>query len=467
MDDFSVQLHPDEPVYAPSDFQSAQRVEAETLPLNKAEGPGTNGTVSVVGGLAQASNTAGISLYDIGDKITLNFTANQTGTHKLKVRLRSGNASNQKANINGYGFKLDGQPLVFTDDGVGYVNDPSHGAGITWGTLSSEALVLQSGPHTLEITAIQPWLFLDYLETFVQNAFEAESPVNEVFEAGENNIGATSGFEQAGNGTAVWLHEPGDAIRIDFNVPQAGNHVLKVRVRSGYPSNDRAYFNNGYAFKVDGQTVAFTGDAESIVRETKTNWMGNTVWGTMVSPVRDLAAGAHSIEIAAVLSTGQVDYLESYLQKVVEAEVLPLDSTEGSGSTNGLVGVTTGFNLASGGGAVWLNDIGDILRLNFTVTRPGNHILKLRVRAGSPSVDRGYFSNGYSCKVNGQAVIFTGDLESIIQETKPGWMSDTVWGTMSSPILNLPAGLNQIEIKAESPWTQVDCLEPRLLEPRW
>lgn len=297
----------------------------------------------------------------------------------------------------------------------------------------------------------------------VQN-WEAESNFTAVANVGTlGTVGSHGGMTFASNNSAVRIYDPGDTMKMTFTLPQAGKHKLNLRVRAGWTGNDRGYFNNGYAIKVDGQPVTFTGDAESIVHETSFGWTA-IYWGTMISPTLTLAAGTHEVEVQSVASYGMVDALKAYVEKVVEAETnFAVVSDVGS---TGTIGAQNGYNLANNNHAVRLYDTGDTMRINFTVTQAGFHRLNIRLRSGDPSNDRGFFSNGYTFKVDGQTTVFTGDLDTIVNETATGW-SAVYWGTMNSPIVNLSAGAHQVEISSLGTYRMVDSLEAQKLPARW
>ncbi|HXQ80340.1 MAG TPA: fibronectin type III domain-containing protein, partial [Opitutaceae bacterium] len=139
--------------------------------------------------------------------------------------------------------------------------------------------------------------------------FEAETPLNVLKSIGTK--GAVSVIiPTLVSGKAVTLFDVGDAIRIYFTAPTTGTYQIGVRIRSG-DSNvpiGTTYWPDGYAFNLDGSSIALTGDPTTVSALSLS--LGPTYWGTMFSGNVSLTAGSHSVDIIAKRSWAAADYLQ-------------------------------------------------------------------------------------------------------------------------------------------------------------
>lgn len=113
------------------------------------------------------------------------------------------------------------------------------------------------------------------------------------------NLGADSSL-------SVNLNDPGDSIRVHFDVLTAGSYNVRVRARSGYDTAPTAYWPNGYTFQMDSAIpVTLTGSGPT-VRDPASN----VYWGTMSGTV-SLTAGRHHLTITTGTGWfgGCVDYV--------------------------------------------------------------------------------------------------------------------------------------------------------------
>lgn len=139
--------------------------------------------------------------------------------------------------------------------------------------------------------------------------FEAESPLNILTSVGKNGAVAVM-IPTLVSGKAVSLFDIGDAIRVNFTAPAAGIYQLGVRIRSG-DSNvpiGMAYWPDGYAFNLDGGSIALTGDPTTVSALSQS--LGPTYWGTMYSGNVTLSAGSHSVDIIAKRTWAAADYIQ-------------------------------------------------------------------------------------------------------------------------------------------------------------
>jgi hypothetical protein len=141
-------------------------VEAET-PLNVVTSLGVKGPVGVASD-PLASGKQFVWLYDSGDAIRVNFLSG-TGTYRISVRVRSGDASGQTAFWpGGYGVLLDGNPLTVTGDTTTLSAADMYYPTTFWGTLSNASVPLAAGTHTIQITSSRNWAMVDYVEFISQ-----------------------------------------------------------------------------------------------------------------------------------------------------------------------------------------------------------------------------------------------------------------------------------------------------------
>ena len=136
---------------------------------------------------------------------------------------------------------------------------------------------------------------------------EAEMNYSVVADVGTNGAIGVSDLTLDSD-KSVMIFDTGDTIRIHFKELTAGYYDLAVRVRSGSSGGPTGYFTGGYAYKVDGVPVTFTGDPNSI--SALDSGGGGVYWGTMRALGVYLPAGLHHVEVMMASNWGFVDYLE-------------------------------------------------------------------------------------------------------------------------------------------------------------
>lgn len=136
---------------------------------------------------------------------------------------------------------------------------------------------------------------------------EAEDNYTSIADVGtKGTIGEVNG--NLDSNESVRIYDPGDKIKISFNIDYEGNYEVKVRLRSGTSTDNDSYFPDGYNFTVNGTAKTFTGDINSI-SAYESNF-GGMYWGTMGISSTPLDSGNNYIEVEASDSWGIVDYVQ-------------------------------------------------------------------------------------------------------------------------------------------------------------
>ncbi|HZP58787.1 MAG TPA: right-handed parallel beta-helix repeat-containing protein [Opitutaceae bacterium] len=139
---------------------------------------------------------------------------------------------------------------------------------------------------------------------------EAETAMTVLSGLGVRGAVGVVASKLASGGKCISLFNPGDAVRINFSVPEPGTYRLGLRVRSG-DSNlpiGTSYWPDGYGFSLDGNEIELTGDPSTVSEIDSSH--GTTYWGMMYSEPIPLSAGRHSIEVTSQRTWAMVDYLE-------------------------------------------------------------------------------------------------------------------------------------------------------------
>ncbi|WP_020530146.1 PQQ-dependent sugar dehydrogenase [Flexithrix dorotheae] len=163
--------------------------------------------------------------------------------------------------------------------------------------------------HNISIPSSHTKLTAYFEETSlpVASFIEAEDVFQKKTDMGNNPIGkvyASILSKQSG----VSIFDKNDKVGLSFNISTASKYQLKVRLRSGYNGNNKAYWPGGYSFNLDGNSITFTGIESTI--SSFSGELGGIYLGIMSSPEVHLSQGAHSLEIMANSSWGFIDYLE-------------------------------------------------------------------------------------------------------------------------------------------------------------
>ncbi|WP_020531466.1 T9SS type A sorting domain-containing protein [Flexithrix dorotheae] len=166
------------------------------------------------------------------------------------------------------------------------------------------------------------------IETNQSTIYEAENYFSVVTDVGSKGdiIEFPESIYADGTGKAVTLFDNGDRLKIAFEIESSGMIQLKINLRSGYNNAPESYWPNGYAFTLDGNSVNFVGDVNSI--STFQSAFGGSYWGNMVLNGVELSAGNHELTIECKSSWGAVDYLE-VIQEVIpnqKPQISPLST---------------------------------------------------------------------------------------------------------------------------------------------
>ncbi len=136
---------------------------------------------------------------------------------------------------------------------------------------------------------------------------EAETPLTIVGDPGSNGtIGVAEGTLDSGQ--SVRLYDVGDTIRLAVPVATAGSYRLSLRVRAGGTTGATTFWPDGYRFKLDGAAFTAVGDPATVSALDPA--YGGCYWGTMISAPVVLAAGVHTVELAAAANWAVADYVE-------------------------------------------------------------------------------------------------------------------------------------------------------------
>jgi hypothetical protein len=170
--------------------------------------------------------------------------------------------------------------------------------------------------------------------------------------------------------------------------------------------------------------------------------------------------GDYYLSIKALKAWAGVDYIEVVPWQVVrvEAEISYSVSVDTGTRPIGRVGSTT----FSEGYSVKIWDKGDEMKIEF-FSYEGDYVIKPRVRSGSYSSTSSYanptdyWPNGYSFKLDNQAVSFTGDISTI--SGRDASYGGSYWGTMNSGKIHISQGIHYLYIKANKEWAGVDYFD--------
>jgi uncharacterized repeat protein (TIGR03803 family) len=119
--------------------------------------------------------------------------------------------------------------------------------------------------------------------------------------------GATAGTAWS-NGLGVSLPDIGDKIQVNFNAPNSGQYIIKVRVRAGNSTNATLFWPDKYGFTFNNAPLTLVGNLATI--SAISSAFGGSYFGTMESAVLNLTAGNQALEIATLRTAGAIDYLE-------------------------------------------------------------------------------------------------------------------------------------------------------------
>jgi hypothetical protein len=107
-------------------------------------------------------------------------------------------------------------------------------------------------------------------------------------------------------------------------------------------------------------------------------------------------------------------------------------------------------------------DIGDKVQFDFG-GRPGKYVIRVRLRSGlyaltsSYANPTAYFADGYSFKINGSTVTFTGDPSSV--SGKDPSYGGSYWGNMNATMTLSTYSRSSLEITANKQWLGIDYID--------
>ena len=145
---------------------------------------------SIVSNVAASDASGGnvVTIFDIGDKISIPFSINETLPiiAKLEVGLRSGN-QNIPDNFwpNGYEFSINGKEIFLLGKQSTISGASNNLGGAYWGIMESGELLIDSENNLLEITSLKNWGAVDYLKITIIDS-ETNLDVLPTIDAGQD-----------------------------------------------------------------------------------------------------------------------------------------------------------------------------------------------------------------------------------------------------------------------------------------
>jgi|GEM_PF-5439686 len=113
---------------------------------------------------AAFSGRGTLLMWDKQDQARITFNIPKTSNYRLKVHLRSGDASSSSNYFNTYTFYINNIEIPFTGDNSTIIHYPSQYGNSYFGTIESPLINLLAGTYTLDILANAPWSIIDYVE---------------------------------------------------------------------------------------------------------------------------------------------------------------------------------------------------------------------------------------------------------------------------------------------------------------
>jgi uncharacterized repeat protein (TIGR03803 family) len=356
------------------------------------------------------SNGFGVSLPDIGDRIRLNFNAANTGQYIIKVRVRSGNSSNSTLFWpDKYGFTLNNAPITLLGNTATISALSSAFSGSYFGTMESAVINLTAGSQSLDITTLRTAGAIDYIEVISLGGSDNIAPTAPVLSL-QSKTSTTINL--------VWTAATDNVGVVSYEVYQgldliAGSNTTNYLVTGLNP-------NTAYNFTVKAKDAA-----------------GNT---SILSNILNLTTDP-------VPTTVRVEAENNFT--LVNDPDLDVASTNGGGAS-----------ALSNGLGVRLPDVGDKIRVNFTVNTAGQYIIRARVRSGITTSPTIFWDspNKYTTTIDEAPTVFTPILSS---NTGPSpAFGGSFFGTMETAILNLTVGSHYASFQAfNRAWGVVDYIE--------
>jgi hypothetical protein len=159
----------------PCDNQTTTKIEIENN-YSKVADVGSNGTVKIRS-FPINSNGKAVAIPDTGDKIDVAFNIPSSGQYKLRVWLRSGNATMPTSYFNtDYSYKFDISGIgnvTFTGVPSSVEGPYTAWGGSHWGFMEATVDFSSGGAKTLGIMAKYVWQAVDYLEVISSSSSSA------------------------------------------------------------------------------------------------------------------------------------------------------------------------------------------------------------------------------------------------------------------------------------------------------
>ena len=165
-------------------------------------------------------------------------------------------------------------------------------------------------------------------ETYYEIVVDTTNPEDDI----NREIGL--GFSEATSGNrSVRLPDPEDQIRIPFEITEAGDYVINIRLRTGTKTSNVSYLNPiKYSATVDSTTTLSLSLIDGSLSPYSPNFAGS-YWGILESEAfeggTELAVGSHYVDISlnAPATFGYIDYVE--IVKINDPENIPEPPTPG------------------------------------------------------------------------------------------------------------------------------------------
>lgn len=138
--------------------------------------------------------------------------------------------------------------------------------------------------------------------------YEIEDNYRILTDAGTKPIAKSSTTFNSG-GKVVTVYDKGDAIAMDFEITNAGEHILSVWLRSGDASNPKSFWPSGYLFNIVGiGAVQFVPDENSVLGPFSS--FGTSYWGKMDATINFATPGMKTIEMTSNKGWAILDYFQ-------------------------------------------------------------------------------------------------------------------------------------------------------------
>jgi flagellar hook assembly protein FlgD len=498
----TISSEPTPPPPPPSDG-STTKIEIENN-YSKVADLGPNGAISVKNSSIN-SNGKAVAIPDKGDKINVSFNILSAGQYKLRVWLRSGNATYPTSYFNSnysYQFDISGMGNVNFVGVSSSVQGPfSAWGGSHWGFMEATVNFSSTGTKTLGITADYVWQAVDYLEVIGEDGstnptppppppppppsdgsttkIEIENNYSKVADLGPNGAISVKNSSINSNGKAVAIPDKGDKINVSFNIPSAGQYKLRVWLRSGNATYPTSYFNSNYSYQFDISgmgNVNFVG-VPSSVQGPFSAW-GGSHWGFMEATVNFSSTGTKTLGITADYVWQAVDYLEVIGEdgstnpppppppppppsdgSTTKIEIENNYSKVADLGSNGAISVKNS-SINSNGKAVAIFDKGDKINVSFNIPSTGQYKLRVWLRSGNATNPTSYFNSNYSYQfdISGIGNVNFVGVPSSVQGPFSAW-GGSHWGFMEATVNFSSNGTKTLGITADYVWQAVDYLE--------